>query len=103
MTSSRNHMYNGRNEHIVHDMTQPLPHYYIHSSHNTYCGADQLVGASHVDMYRRAFKAGARCVECLYRIIVFFFFLHHFINTLIFKWIVGMVLMVNQLFFMEEL
>ncbi|KAJ6445140.1 1-phosphatidylinositol-4,5-bisphosphate phosphodiesterase gamma 2 [Purpureocillium lavendulum] len=45
------------------DRSQPLPEYYVSSSHNTYLVAHQLYGTSSASAYETALKTGSRCVE----------------------------------------
>ncbi|XP_028425540.1 1-phosphatidylinositol 4,5-bisphosphate phosphodiesterase delta-1a isoform X3 [Perca flavescens] len=48
---------------VYQDMHQPLNHYFISSSHNTYLMEDQLKGPSSTEAYIKALMKSCRCVE----------------------------------------
>ncbi|XP_072343019.1 1-phosphatidylinositol 4,5-bisphosphate phosphodiesterase delta-3-like [Scyliorhinus torazame] len=56
-------VFNSDHDQAYQDMTQPLSHYFISTSHNTYLMEDQLGGPSSTEAYIRALLRGCRCVE----------------------------------------
>lgn len=63
LKSPEGDIFNHDHDKIYQDMTHPLTHYYVASSHNTYLLQDQLRGPSSVDAYINALRKGCRCVE----------------------------------------
>lgn len=61
--AENNSVINSKHNSVYQDMNQPLSHYFIATSHNTYLTANQLKGKSSVDAYISAFKRGCKCVE----------------------------------------
>lgn len=56
-------LFNPNHDQIYQDMTQPLQHYFIATSHNTFLTADQFKGPSSVEAYIRVLQRGCRSVE----------------------------------------
>ncbi|KAG1942944.1 inactive phospholipase C-like protein [Pimephales promelas] len=63
LMSGECHIFDPEQKTVCQDMNQPLSHYYINSSHNTYLIEDQFKGPSDITGYIRALKMGCRSVE----------------------------------------
>uniref|UniRef100_A0A8C0G272 Phosphoinositide phospholipase C n=1 Tax=Chelonoidis abingdonii TaxID=106734 RepID=A0A8C0G272_CHEAB len=63
LLSAEGNIFNSSHSKVYQDMTQPLSHYLVSSSHNTYLMEDQITGPSSTEAYIRALTKGCRCVE----------------------------------------
>ncbi|XP_055327367.1 1-phosphatidylinositol 4,5-bisphosphate phosphodiesterase gamma-1-like [Paramacrobiotus metropolitanus] len=61
--SRQNTIWDSTHDRITQDMDQPLTHYWIASSHNTYLTGNSLTSDSAVEAYARCLRMGCRCIE----------------------------------------
>ena len=78
-------------------MDCPLSYYFVASSHNTYLTGHQLRGESSVEMYREV-----RNLNGIFLINKDFYCRYFYLVVVVLNLIVGMVMMVIQLFIMAE-